>query len=340
MTASTPSRTGSTAAATVTAGATATDQVQALEREIATLRVQLRRAQENRANQDAIKARNDRMLHAVITEMEQAQAELVRKNEELHLTQERLQHSEQRARLASRAKSEFLARMSHELRTPLNAIIGYTELLLEDERPERDARDLTRIHASGRHLLALISEVLDMSRIEAGRVELRRDHVTTAVLIAELVAAVEPLVHTRRNRLEIEAPDDLALTTDATRLRQVLLNLLGNAAKFTENGVIRLSVGAAEAGWVRFAVTDTGIGFDQAQLETIFEEFGQLEGVRYGGTGLGLAIARRLCHLLGGTLTGEGRRGEGARFEVRLPCEPVATALPESDRHDADNDPA
>lgn len=290
-----------------------------LERENAILRTKLRRSEESRANQDSVRERNDRMLHAVIAEMEQAQAELVQRHAELALTQDRLRASEQEAQQANRAKSDFLARMSHELRTPLNAIIGYTELLLEDARAEGEARDLRRIRASGRHLLSLINEVLDLSRVEAGRVQLRHEVVLVSDLMGELAAAVLPLVEQRGNTLSVEVAGDLEIHTDPTRLRQVLLNLLGNAAKFTENGSIAFTAALDGPNGVRFSVVDTGIGFSQDKIHTIFEDFGQLEGHRYGGTGLGLAIAKRLCGLLGGTISGEGREGQGARFDVWLP---------------------
>ncbi|MFN8061208.1 MAG: ATP-binding protein [Vicinamibacterales bacterium] len=295
---------------------------EALEREVAILRRKLERSEENRARLEDQKERNDRLLHGVIAEMEQAQRDLVDRNGALILAQERLKESELRAHHASRAKSEFLARMSHELRTPLNAIIGYCELLLEDPRPPREVEDLGRILSSGRHLLALINDVLDLSRVEAGRVDIRAEPLAIPDFVRDLAAQVAPLVGQRENRFDLDVPADVtSMVTDGTKLRQVLLNLVGNAAKFTRQGTIGLAV-RLDAPWVEFIVTDTGIGFDQQKVSTIFEDFGQLAGNQFGGTGLGLAIARRFCSLLGGTIAGEGVEGRGARFTVRLPLDP------------------
>ena len=243
---------------------------------------------------------------------------------------------------ANKAKSQFLANMSHELRTPLNAIIGYSEILKEDvaERGVADlAPDLERINISGRHLLQLIDEVLDLSRIEAGRTELHPEEIDLSDLAGEIAATVRPMVETRGNRLVLELPGDPGtMRTDATKLKQILFNLLSNAGKFTEQGEVRLAVSrfsdelrAGGREWIRFEVADSGIGIEPANLEKIFLAFERAETAqdsRYGGTGLGLAICRHYAEMMGGAISVESRPGQGSRFTVRLPadfndCRPV-----------------
>lgn len=235
---------------------------------------------------------------------------------------------------ANAAKSQFLANMSHELRTPLNAIIGYSEILKEDveERGQADlAPDLERINVAGRHLLQLISEVLDLARIEAGRTELHPEEFSLTAMIHEIAATVRPLVEANDNRFVLNIPDDPgAMYADATKLKQILFNLLSNAAKFTERGEVCCALsrlrdesrnGAAE--WIRFEVSDSGIGIAQKDLENIFTAFEQAEigrDSRYGGTGLGLAICRHYAEMMGGAISVESEFGKGSRFIVRLPA--------------------
>jgi two-component system, sensor histidine kinase and response regulator len=232
---------------------------------------------------------------------------------------------------ASRHKSLFVANMSHELRTPLNAIIGYAEML-EEQCQELGyvdlAPDLAKINGAGRHLLSLINDVLDLSKIEAGRMELFLEQIGVDELVAEVVAVVQPLVGQNDNRFEPLMADKLgAVGTDSTKLRQVLVNLISNAAKFTSHGTIKLEVRREheqEREWLEFAVSDTGIGLTEEQLGRLFDAYSQAEAgthARYGGTGLGLALSREYCRLMGGEITVESIPGRGSTFTVRLPVE-------------------
>ena len=238
---------------------------------------------------------------------------------------------------ASQSKSQFLASMSHELRTPLNAIIGYSELLLEDAAQEgHDALlpDLRRIQGAGRHLLGLINDVLDLSKIEAGRMDLYLETFDVREALMPVLDTVRPLVERGANRLEARWGASLGtVRSDATRVRQVLLNLLSNAAKFTEGGTITFEAERSDDGaWLVLTVRDTGIGMTPEQLAKLFEAFAQAEAStasKYGGTGLGLAISRKFCEMLGGTIGVTSEHGVGTTFAVRLPvvtAEPVAAA--------------
>ncbi len=236
-----------------------------------------------------------------------------------------LLHARSEAEAANSAKSQFLASMSHELRTPLNAIIGYSEMLQEDAL-ERGAEafvpDLQKIHSAGKHLLTLINDVLDLSKIEAGKVQLYLETFEVAPLVEQVAATVRPLVEKNANQLTVRcAPGVGAMHSAATRIRQVLLNLLSNASKFTDHGVIALEVERADDD-VIFRVRDTGIGMTPEQLERLFQAFSQAEAstsAKYGGTGLGLAISRRFCQLMGGDVEAESTPGQGSTFTVRLP---------------------
>jgi two-component system, NtrC family, sensor kinase len=228
---------------------------------------------------------------------------------------------------ASRHKSQFLANMSHELRTPLNAIIGYSEMLQEEaEDLDADAflPDLQRINGAGKHLLGLINDILDLSKIEAGRMDLYLELFDLRRLVDDVEAVVRPLAEKNDNRLVIECADDLGtMHADQTKVRQALFNLLSNAAKFTDHGMISLTVERESDAWLTFAVTDTGIGMTEEQLSRLFEAFSQAEAStrsQYGGTGLGLAISRHFCRLMGGDLTVESSYGRGSTFTVRLPA--------------------
>jgi signal transduction histidine kinase len=230
--------------------------------------------------------------------------------------------------LASQHKSQFLANMSHELRTPLNAIIGLTEMMVANvERfgTEKAQEPLRRVKAAGTHLLGLINQVLDLSKIEAGKLELNPQTVDLAPLIDEVVGTARQLAEQNQNSLVVEAPDDLGtLTVDPMRLRQILLNLLSNACKFTKQGDVTLRARRLVdgRGWIELAVTDSGIGMTAEQQAKLFEEFTQADAStvqRFGGTGLGLAISRKLARMMGGDVKVTSEVGKGSVFTVRLP---------------------
>jgi signal transduction histidine kinase len=227
---------------------------------------------------------------------------------------------------ASKHKSTFVANMSHELRTPLNAIIGYSEMLqeeAEDLDQETLIPDLQKVNAAGKHLLGLINDILDLSKIEAGRMDLFIESFEVGPLVLDVQAIVQPLVEKNGNRLLVVCPEDVgALTADQTKVRQTLFNLLSNAAKFTSAGTITLAVACEADDWLTFAVSDTGIGMTEEQVGRLFEAFSQAEAStrsKYGGTGLGLAISRHFCRMMGGDLTVESVHGQGSTFTVRLP---------------------
>jgi signal transduction histidine kinase len=217
--------------------------------------------------------------------------------------------------------------MSHELRTPLNAIIGVSEMLREDaEALRQDTEPLDRVLGAGRHLLALINDILDLSKIEAGRMELALTTFALAPLIDDVVKTIEPLAAKNSNRVSVNC--DAAIGTvhaDQMRLRQALLNLMSNANKFTERGTITINAhhGQENGGdWVTLAVTDTGIGMTPEQMGKLFQEFSQASSAtasKYGGTGLGLVISRRFCQMMGGDITVESAPGRGSTFTIRLP---------------------
>ncbi len=230
---------------------------------------------------------------------------------------------------ASRAKSAFLANMSHELRTPLNAIIGYAEMLrdeLRERRLDEQVADLEKIHASGKHLLSLINDILDLSKIEAGKMDLLLEEFDLPALLDDVIATVRPAAVKRGNRLELSCARDLgAMRADPTRVRQVLLNHLSNAIKFTEGGEVSLEAAATSQNGrpaVRFVIRDTGIGIPPEQMDALFQPFtqGDVSSTRrYGGTGLGLVISRQLCYKMGGDITVESEPGKGSTFTVTLP---------------------
>ena len=233
------------------------------------------------------------------------------------------------AEQANRAKSAFLANMSHELRTPMNAILGYSEMLMEeaeDLEQEDFIPDLKKINQAGKHLLALINDVLDLSKIESGKMEAFAEEIDLHILIDEVSATVHPLLEKNKNSLAIEAGEDLGMAyQDMTKLRQILLNLLSNSAKFTHQGTITLQVNSTEevgVSWLTFAVNDTGIGIAEDRIDHVFEEFAQADDSTtrdFGGTGLGLAISKRFCKLLGGDLSAHSELGEGSTFTIRIP---------------------
>ena len=228
---------------------------------------------------------------------------------------------------ASQHKSQFLANMSHELRTPLNAIIGVTEMLREDaEALKQDTEPLDRVLGAGRHLLALINDILDLSKIEAGRMELHLDSFALAPLIDDVVKTIEPLAAKNDNQVAVHCDAEIGtMRADQMRLRQALLNLMSNANKFTERGTITIDARHGQengCGWITLAVKDTGIGMTAEQMGRLFQEFSQADASttrKYGGTGLGLAISKRFCQMMGGDITVESAPSRGSTFTIRLP---------------------
>jgi len=239
-----------------------------------------------------------------------------------------IQDKSRQLELASEHKSQFLASMSHELRTPLNAIIGLTEMMVSNAArfgTEKALEPLRRVNAAGTHLLSLINEILDLSKIEAGKLELNPEAVNLTRLIDEVIGTAGQLAEKNKNRLIVEAQENLgALTADSMRLKQILLNLLSNACKFTKEGEVALWVRKVADGreWVELAVADTGIGMTTEQQAKLFQDFTQADSLtarRYGGTGLGLAITRKLARKMGGDVTVTSEPGKGSVFTVRLP---------------------
>jgi len=234
---------------------------------------------------------------------------------------------------SSNAKSQFLANMSHELRTPLNAIIGYCEMMIEDvedEGHEQYLGDLNKIHSSGLFLLELIGSVLDLTKIEAGKLDVSRSEFNVDQLIDDVVKASQPLMHKSNNELIVSDHEALGyMRSDKTKVRQILLNLLSNSAKFTERGLVQLRVSRNISNgedWFTFSITDNGIGMSPEQVEHAFEAFTQADessSRKYGGTGLGLTISREFCELLGGEIKIKSEEGNGSVFTVKLPAKPL-----------------
>jgi signal transduction histidine kinase/ActR/RegA family two-component response regulator len=282
----------------------------------------------------------NRALQEALTELEAARAaahaRLLAENEAQRVTirereraAEAFRQAKEAAESASRAKSTFLANMSHELRTPLTGIIGYSELLQREVECSGQPdllRDLLRIHKAGNHLLAIINDILDLSKIEAGRMEVYAERMDVAMLLRDVASTARPLIEQNNNTLEVHVPDDLAVMhSDPTKIRQILLNLLSNAGKFTEHGHVTLRATrevTTAADWMCISVTDTGIGISAEQIDRLFAEFSQADPSttrKYGGTGLGLALSRRLSRMLGGDIIVQSTSGIGSIFTVRVP---------------------
>lgn len=234
-----------------------------------------------------------------------------------------LEQARELSEVANRTKSQFLANMSHELRTPLNAIIGYSEILQEDAADggqEHFITDLKKIEGAGRHLLGLINDILDLSKVEAGKMEVFIEEVDIPSLLEEVGAIIRPLVAKSGNTLELRvAPEVGSIRTDRTKVKQCLLNVLSNASKFTQNGKLTLAIERTDRATVQMTISDTGIGMSPEQLGRLFQAFSQADASttkKFGGTGLGLAITRHFCRLLGGDISAASRVGEGSTFKI------------------------
>jgi signal transduction histidine kinase len=250
-------------------------------------------------------------------------------NSQLSTSNKELERARALAEYANRMKSQFVANMSHELRTPLNAVIGFSEILLDDVELDGNnshkKTDLERINSAGKHLLSLVTDVLDLSKIESNHIELKIEEFDLNEMVREVVATVQPMVAEKRNKLVVRCPPSLGIVaTDQTKLRQAALNLLSNAAKFTQEGTITLSVQRQKrqaGGWIEIQVQDTGIGIAESDIGRLFQNFGQANrstASKYGGTGLGLALSQKLCALMGGGISASSELGHGSCFTIRV----------------------
>jgi len=293
----------------------------------------LRRLEEEIAERERIEFELRQAQEGLELRVDERTEELTLTNRKMEREASRARMAETRALEASRIKSSFLANMSHELRTPLNAIIGYTEMLLEEaaelESPTLSA-DLDNVLGSANHLLAIISDVLDLSKIESGKMNVSIEVITLSELITGVTATVAPLAERNRNSLRVRCPQSLApMKSDRTKINQILMNLLSNACKFTDDGKIELTVWDEQQDqrrWIFFEVRDSGIGIAPDLLGRLFQPFTQADSSttrQYGGTGLGLAISRHFSNMLGGDVTVSSEVGEGSAFTLRLPDEVI-----------------
>lgn len=267
------------------------------------------------------------LMSAYYASVVDSQSELIKEVQRHEATTADLKAAKDEAERANGAKSEFLAKMSHELRTPLNAVLGYSEILLEDAELDGNGEqiaDLQKISAAGKHLLSMVNDILDISKIEAGKADLYIETVEVEALLSEVEVTARPLAAKNTNTFEIEKEGNLGhIDVDLTKLRQAIFNLLSNAAKFCQNGSIKLIVKRDEADdRIVFAVQDTGIGIGVEALNSLFENFSQANAgvaAKFGGTGLGLSLSRNLCRLMGGDLIAESVSGQGSTFSIILP---------------------
>jgi len=263
-------------------------------------------------------------------EAEAAKEEAEAAKEEAEAAKEEAEIAQEEAEAANRTKSTFLANMSHELRTPLNAIIGYSEMLEEEAEEigeDEFVSDLNKIKSAGKHLLGLINDVLDISKIEAGKMDLYLETFEIQSMVQEVTTTITPLINKNNNTLKLEIPENLgSMYADLTKVRQCLFNLLSNASKFTEKGVITLSIKRylkAEEDWLSMRVKDSGIGMTPEQMGRLFKAFSQADSSttrKYGGTGLGLNITQKFCQMMGGDITVESEIGKGSSFIIELPA--------------------
>jgi signal transduction histidine kinase len=282
-----------------------------------------------RRGEAPVEAANDHAKTSAVHRLRHILDEIERRDIELQRAFADLETARRTAEEANVAKTQFLATMSHELRTPLNAIIGYGEILIEnaDERGDpQDRADLERIHAAAHRLLAMINDVLDLSKIEAGAAELTLDHLELDALVKDIVDTMRPAVTANNNQLVVESESLGTAETDGFKLSQCLLNLMSNAAKFTHDGQVKLRARReqeAGADWLVFDVLDTGIGIAPDALTRLFQPFVQADASTtraFGGTGLGLAITRRLARMLGGDVAVQSAAAQGSAFTLRVPA--------------------
>jgi signal transduction histidine kinase len=274
-----------------------------------------------------------RTFNDMAEKLDFARAELTHANAQLEQRRQELQILMEAAQSANRAKSQFLANTTHELRTPMNAIIGYSEMLAEEAEglgQKAFVPDLQKIRIAGKHLLSLIDNVLDLSKIEAGKMDLYLETFDIRAAIGDILTTVEPQIHKNSNELNMDIPPQIGeMRADLTKVRQILLNLLSNACKFTKSGVIQLRVrrkSGVGREWVEFQINDSGIGMTPEQVDKAFDSFTQADASttrKYGGTGLGLTITRKFCEMMGGEMSVKSALGKGTNFTVSLPAEVI-----------------